>query len=238
MRREDVAIYDDHAVKWWDGSVRWVRTLQAMVPARFKRFDPEMEAAFGGWEGRDVLDLGCAGGFMTEALAARGARPIGIDPSQGAIAAARAHAAGEGIQIRYLNGVGEDLPFAEDSFDAVVCVDVLEHVESLRRTLDEVARVLRPGGLFLFDTINRNPLATFAVVTMAERVLRLLPRGAHDPAQFIRPRTLRTMLEARGFTVGPLQGLGPVGIDRRGDLRFGLLPLTTVVYIGAAQAAA
>lgn len=228
----DLSIYDSFAAKWWDGSERWIRTLQAMVPARFRAFD----AAIDDWAGKDVLDLGCAGGFMTEELAKRGARATGIDPSQGAIAAARAHAAGEGLQIRYEVGVGERLPFPADGFDAVICVDVLEHVESLRRTLDEVARVLRPGGLFLFDTINRNPLATFAVVTMAERVLRLLPRGAHDPAQFIRPRTLRTMLEARGFTVGPLQGLGPAGIDRRGDLHFGLLPMTTVVYIGAARA--
>jgi 2-polyprenyl-6-hydroxyphenyl methylase/3-demethylubiquinone-9 3-methyltransferase len=234
MRREDVEIYDEAASRWWDDSVRWVRTLKAMVPARFVHFDPIM----GDWRGKRVLDLGCAGGFMTEALAARGAEAVGIDPSQGAVAAARAHAAGEGLPIRYETGVGESLPFPADSFDAVVCVDVLEHVTSLDDVLAEVRRVLRPGGWFFFDTINRNPLAAFVVVTGAERILRLLPRGAHDPRKFIRPGELRAGLEAEGFAVGRFRGLGPVGIGARGDLRFGLTPFTGILYIGAAQAPA
>ena len=230
----DLTIYDDYAAKWWDGSERWLRTLQAMAPARFCAFDPVV----GDWTGREVLDLGCGGGFMTELLAERGASAVGIDPSQGAIAAARAHAAGEGLAIRYDVGVGEALPYAAARFDAVVCVDVLEHVERLRDTLAEVARVLKPGGWFLFDTINRNPLSAFAVVTGAERILRLLPRGTHDPAKFIRPSELKRALGELGFAVGPLQGLGPVGIDGRGDFRFGLLPSTAIIYIGAAQAPA
>ncbi len=234
MRPEDVAIYDAVAAQWWDDSVRWVRTLRAMVPARMAAFD----RVVGDWTGLDALDLGCAGGFMTEAIAARGARAVGIDPSQGAVAAARAHAAGEGLQIRYLNGVGEALPFDEDSFDVVACVDVLEHVNDLAEVLAEVARVLRPGGWFLFDTIDRNPLASFAVVTAAERILRLLPRGAHDPRKFIRPRELRAGLEKEGFAVGPFRGLGPVGVDRRLDLRFGTIPFTGIIYIGSARAAA
>jgi 2-polyprenyl-6-hydroxyphenyl methylase/3-demethylubiquinone-9 3-methyltransferase len=101
--------------------------------------------------------------------------------------------------------------------------------------LAEVRRVLKPGGWFLFDTINRNPLAALVVVTGAERVLGLLPRGAHDPAKFIRPAELRARLAALGFAVGPFRGLGPTGIDRRGDFTFGLLPLTAVIYIGAAR---
>ena len=234
MRREDVAIYDEVAALWWDDSVRWVRTLKAMVPARMAHFDPIV----GDWTGLRALDLGCAGGFMTEALAARGAEAVGIDPSQGAIAAARAHAAAEGLPIRYHSGVGEALPFRADHFDVVVCVDVLEHVTSLRDVLGEVARVLKPGGLFLFDTINRNPLAAFAVVTAAERILRLLPRGAHDPSKFIRPSELRTGLEREGFTVGPLRGLGPIGLDRRLDFRFGTTPFTGIIYIGHAHAPA
>jgi 2-polyprenyl-6-hydroxyphenyl methylase/3-demethylubiquinone-9 3-methyltransferase len=231
MRKEDVAIYDAAAAAWWDDSVRWVRTLKAMVPARFRAFDPVM----GDWRGKQVLDLGCAGGFMTEALAARGAEPVGLDPSQGAIAAARAHAAGEGLAIRYETGVGEALPFEEARFDAVVCVDVLEHVVNLEEVIGEVARVLKPGGWFFFDTINRNPLAALVVVTAAERILRLLPRGAHDPRKFIRPRELRRVLEKEGLEAGDFQGLGPVGVDSRFDLKFGLLPMTAILYIGAAR---
>ncbi len=232
--KNDLAIYDAVAGQWWDESVPWVRTLRAMVPGRFKLFDPIM-AAEGGWAGRDVLDLGCAGGFMAEALAERGAHVVGIDPAAQAIEAARAHAAREGHAIRYDVGVGEALPYADASFDAVVCVDVLEHVADLGAVLSQTQRVLRPGGLFLFDTINRNRLAAFAVVTMAEDVLGLLPKGAHDPALFIRPAELRAQLVEAGFETGRMTGFGPQWIDLKGRLRFGPLPLRIVIYLGSAR---
>lgn len=230
---QETAIYDAAAAHWWDDSLRWVRTLQAMVPARLAAF----EAEGADWAGREVLDLGCAGGFMAEALAARGARVEGIDPSVEAIAAARAHAAETGLEIAYRVGEGEALPYPDASFDAVVCVDVLEHVRDLDAVLAEVHRVLRPGGRFLFDTINRNALAAFAVVTVAERWLGLLPRGAHDPALFIRPADLRRALEGLGFEVGRFRGLGPVGVGRRGDFRFGRHPGTAIIYLGTARKA-
>lgn len=228
--RNDLSIYDTVAAEWWSDKIRWVRTLKAMVPGRLKWFDRHTD-----WAGRDVLDLGCAGGFMAEALDDRGARVTGIDPAEGAIAAARAHADANGRDITYDTGVGESLPYADDAFDTVVCVDVLEHVADLDRVLSEVARVLRPGGLFLFDTINRTLLARLAVVTMAEDVLRLLPKGTHDPAMFIRPAELRRAMSGAGLVPGPMTGLGPRGIDRHGDLRFGPLPLRAVIYMGVAR---
>ncbi|MEM1428853.1 MAG: bifunctional 2-polyprenyl-6-hydroxyphenol methylase/3-demethylubiquinol 3-O-methyltransferase UbiG [Pseudomonadota bacterium] len=228
--RNDLTIYDSHAADWWSDEVRWVRTLKNMVPARLKHFDKYVE-----WAGLDVLDLGCAGGFMAEALHDRGARVTGIDPAAEAIAAAEAHAADTGRAIDYTVGVGEALPYADNRFDAAVCVDVLEHVADLERVLREVARVLKPGGWFLFDTINRTALARFAVVTMAEDVLRLLPKGTHDPALFIRPKDLRQGLEAAGFAVEPFTGLGPRGLTRRGDPSFGALPFTFILYMGAAR---
>ncbi len=120
------------------------------------------------------------------------------------------------------------------TFEVVVCVDVLEHVADLNKVLAEVARVLRPGGLFLFDTINRNPLARFATITIAEKLLRLLPQGTHDPAMFIRPGELRHAMHGAGLVPGPMTGLGPRGVNRRGDLTFGRLPLTAILYIGIA----
>ena len=227
--RNDLTIYDAHADRWWSDEVRWVRTLKNMVPGRLSWFDQQID-----WRGRDVLDLGCAGGFMAEALAERGARVTGIDPAADAIAAARDHAAGR-HDIRYDVGVGEALPYVDGSYDAVVCVDVLEHVESLPKVLSEVARVLRPGGMFLFDTINRNLLARLVTITFAEDVLRILPKGTHDPAKFIRPRELTDALVAWGLTPGPMTGLGPRGIDRRGDFVFGRLPGTLVIYMGTAR---
>ena len=165
--RNDLTIYDRVADNWWSDEIRWVRTLKNLVPGRLAWFDRQID-----WQGRDVLDLGCAGGFMAEALAGRGAQVTGIDPAAGAIDAARAHARAGGLRIGYDVGVGEALPYDDASFDAVVCVDVLEHVADLTKVLAEVAHVLRPGGLFLFDTINRNPLARQATITSAEDLLR------------------------------------------------------------------
>lgn len=228
--RNDLTIYDKVADRWWSDDIRWVRTLKNLVPGRLRWFDRHID-----WQGKQVLDLGCAGGFMAEAMAARGARVTGIDPAAEAIAAARAHADASGLPIRYDVGVGEALPYPDAQFDAVVCVDVLEHVADLPRVLSEVARTLRPGGMFLFDTINRNALARLATITIAEDVLRLLPRGTHDPAMFIKPAELRRAMQNAGLVPGPICGLGPRGVNRRLDLTFGPLPLTAILYMGIAR---
>lgn len=230
VKRNDLGIYDDVAAQWWSDEIRWVRTLRNLVPARLAYFD-----RFVAWPGAAVLDIGCAGGFMAEAMAARGATVHGIDPSAGAIAAARSHARSEGLRIDYRTGVGEALPYEANRFDIAVCVDVLEHVASVEGVINEIHRVLKPGGWFLFDTLNRNPLAAFVAVTLAENVLRLLPRGTHDPDLFIRPAELRTHLLGAGFEPGRFTGLGPRGITRRGDLLFGRLPGTAILYMGTAR---
>lgn len=227
--RNDQTIYDAAAASWWSDELRWVRILRNMVPGRLAWFDRHVE-----WRDARVLDLGCAGGFLSEALARRGARVTGLDPAERAIEAARTHAAAAGLGIRYEIGSGEEMPFADGAFDAVACVDVLEHVRDLDAVLGEVRRVLRPGGRFLYDTINRNPLATFAVVTLAEDVLRILPRGTHDPALFLKPASLAAALRRAGLEPGETTGLGPRGLDRRLDPTFGPLPFTTVIYMGYA----
>jgi ubiquinone biosynthesis O-methyltransferase len=231
--RNDLTIYDRFAPRWWDGSVRWLRTLQNLVPARLAHFDTVTD-----WRGKAVLDLGCGGGFMAEALARRGAAVTGIDPAAQAIAIATRHAADTGLAIRYLAGSGEALPFVDGSMDIVVSVDVLEHVSDLGLVLAEVARVLKPGGLFLFDTINRTFLARLVIVFLGETVLRLLPPGTHDPAKFIRPAELGAALEKLGFTVAPFHGIGPRGLSRNFDVTFGAVPTLAIVYAGVARKSA
>jgi ubiquinone biosynthesis O-methyltransferase len=224
------SLYDREAEHWWDGSQRWLRALQNLVPARFAFFD-----RLATWDGQTVLDLGCGGGFMSEALAARGATVIGVDVSSGAIAIARRHAESKDLSIRYLVASGEDLPLPDASVDRVVCVDVLEHVRDLDQVLDEIRRVLRPGGVFLFDTINRTWLARFVIVFCGERILRLLPRGTHDPAGFIALAELDARLAARGFADRTFKGLGPRGINSRLDIVFGPLPGKQIMYMGCAR---
>ena len=230
--RNDLSVYRTHADDWWNGRLRWLRILQSLVPPRLEYF----AAVVGDWRGKSVLDLGCGGGVMAEALAARGAAVIGVDPSEPAVAIARSHATANHLSIDYRVGVGEDLPAESRSLDCIVCVDVLEHVDHLGGVLDEIRRVLKPGGLFLFDTVNRTLLASLIFVTFGEQILRILPQGVHDPRKFIKPSELRTKLLQRGFEVGRFVGLGPRGLNRRLDVTFGRLPTTAVSYMGHARA--
>lgn len=228
--RNDLRIYDEVATDWWTDNVRWVRTLKNLVPARLDWSDSFMD-----WTGKEVLDLGCAGGFMAEALAERGARVTGIDPAVKAIAAARRRAEATGQDIRYVVGVGEDLPHPDATFDIVVCVDVLEHVSDLEQVLTETRRVLKPGGLFFYDTINRTAVARFATITVAEDILRLLPKGTHDPQLFITPSELNAAMAKAGLVPGAQTGLGPRGVNCRADFVFGTLPFKSVNYMGVAR---
>jgi ubiquinone biosynthesis O-methyltransferase len=226
----DLRIYDTHGDHWWDGSRRWLRALENLVPARLSYFDQ-----FVNWQGARVLDVGCGGGFMAEAMAGRGAQVTGIDPAARAIAAAMAHAQAQGLAIHYAEGGGEALHFPDQSMDVVVCVDVLEHVTDLDRVLHEIGRVLKPGGVFCFDTINRNPLASLVIVLLGERVLRIVPPGTHDARKFIRPKELAEKLQAQGFEICAFAGLGPVAFNRRLDPLFGRLPFLTLMYMGHAR---
>ncbi len=232
LNRNSQSLYDEHAASWWDEPQKFQRSLKLLVRPRLQYF----EGIAPGWQGLDVLDLGCGGGYMSAALAERGAYVVGIDPSSASLQAARLHAAQAGLAIDYRQGIGEAIPAADRAFDRLVCVDVLEHVQDVAKVLAEVRRVLRPGGLFLFDTVNRSLLSSFLTVTVAEDILRIIPRGTHDPQKFIKPVELQRRLEMLGFTVGRTKfaGMGPVGINRRGDLVFGLLPLTWLVYLGFA----
>ncbi|MGE3877347.1 MAG: bifunctional 2-polyprenyl-6-hydroxyphenol methylase/3-demethylubiquinol 3-O-methyltransferase UbiG, partial [Parvibaculaceae bacterium] len=233
VTRNDLSIYDTYADRWWSGRVRWLRALHNLVPARLAGFEPIV----GDWTGKRVLDLGCGGGFMAEALARRGALVTGIDPSPGAIDIAWKHAAESGLAINYAVGTGESLDLADRSFDIVVCVDVLEHVTDLDRVIAEIGRVLKPDGLFLFDTINRNGLAALVMITFGENILRLLPPGTHDPARFITPQELESKLTEAGFSVGAFAGFGPRGVNWRLDPVFGRVPTLAVQYMGDARLA-
>ncbi|MAI58634.1 MAG: 3-demethylubiquinone-9 3-O-methyltransferase [Rhodobacteraceae bacterium] len=229
-KRNNLSIYNEVADQWWSDDIRWVRTLKNLVPARLSWFD-----RFVDWKDKSVLDLGCAGGFMSEAMAGKGAIVSGMDPATEAIEAARTRANLMGQDIKYTTGIGEELPYKDGEFDTVVCVDVLEHVSDLTKVVAEITRVLRPGGFFLYDTINSNLIARLATITIAEDILGLLPRGTHDPAQFIKPAELIKEVKNAGLVSGPQTGLGPRGFNRKGDFLFGPFPLKTVLYMGFAQ---
>jgi 2-polyprenyl-6-hydroxyphenyl methylase/3-demethylubiquinone-9 3-methyltransferase len=232
--RNQQTMYRSYAAEWWSGKHRWLRTMHNLVPARLTYFD----SIVGDWRGLSALDLGCGGGFMTEPLAGRGAKVTGVDPSEPAIAAAREHAKAGGLNIDYRVGTAEAIPLPDSSVDCVVIVDVLEHVADPAVVIAEINRVLKPGGLLLYDTLNRTRLAAFAFIFLGEDVLRIGPQGTHDPAKFITPAELLGMLRDGGFKTAPVVGLGPTGLNRRFDVTFGRLPTTAFMYMGHARKAA
>ncbi len=224
------SIYDLRPDQWWNDRDGPMAPLHWLTPARFDYF----RRVVGPLSDKSVLDVGCGGGILAERFAAEGAKVIGVDPMFACCRAGREHAASSRLPIDYARMRGESLSFAAGSFDVVVAADVLEHVDDLPRVLGEVARVLRPGGCLLFDTINRTWLARLVLVWLGERVLGVVPKGTHDPARFISPPDLRRMLAYEGMALGDITGLGPVGYWR-GRVRFGRLPWTSLSYLGWAR---
>lgn len=168
--------------------------------------------------GRLVLDAGCGGGLVARELAAAGAEVVGVDRSLGSLGVARRAVRGH---FRPAQGRLERLPFADGSFDAVVAADVLEHLPDLPAAVAELARVLAPGGSFVFDTVNRTFWSWFTGVFGLEQVLRMVPRGTHDWRLFIRPAELDRLLRGAGLAPVELCGLAPQigpGVVARGLL--------------------
>ncbi|MEM1293529.1 MAG: bifunctional 2-polyprenyl-6-hydroxyphenol methylase/3-demethylubiquinol 3-O-methyltransferase UbiG [Cyanobacteria bacterium P01_H01_bin.162] len=206
MVRNDLAFYDQQAAQWWDQTAT-VFPLSQLNPLRFQFFDRYVAD----WRGLQVLDVGCGGGYTCEFLAQRGAAITGIDQSAACIAAAHNHAQAMGLKIDYHPGVAEQLPFAGDRFDIVTCVDVLEHVQSVPTTIAEIGRVLKPGGLFLFDTINRTWQSRLLMIWLLEDWLRLIPQGIHDWQQFVPPQELKMRLQQANFSDVTIQGFDLFG---------------------------
>ncbi|MFE6921015.1 bifunctional 2-polyprenyl-6-hydroxyphenol methylase/3-demethylubiquinol 3-O-methyltransferase UbiG [Nocardia sp. NPDC057663] len=228
---------DDHffsawANSWWDTD-SMMNPLKSFNPLRFAYFDPYLEA---GWQDVRVLDVGCAGGYTTEFLDNRGAKVTGIDVSAKLIDAAEKHAAESGRAIDYHVGAAESLPFPDATFDAVTCVDVLEHVQSPAAAVREIHRVLKPGGRFFFDTINRTFRSRVMMIWVPERLLGIVPKGAHDFADFITPEEMNTYLDAAGFTaIGAPKGIAIRGQNKDGSLKAKLVSDMSALYLGVAR---
>ena len=176
-------------------------------------------AVFNGFGGKRVLDVGCGGGILAEALATEGARVTGIDPSERSLTAARDHAQRAGLAIEYRPGTAENLkaPGLEGSYDLVFAVDVLEHVDDLDRTLAGVAAVLAPGGGLGFLTHNRTIAGFLQVVWDEEYVQHTMPEGFHDFQRFITPAELTEKLARNDMVAQEMKGIarGGDGTSRR-----------------------
>ena len=167
---------------------------------------PYFERVLDGFDGKSVLDVGCGGGIFAEALARGGARVVGIDASERSLESARTHAAEQGLDIDYCYARAEEF-VPDERFDAVMAVDVLEHVEDVDRTLDACARALRPGGVLGFLTHSQTPEAFTELIWKGEYEIGFIPKGNHDFHKFLTPEDLNERLAARGLRTQDIQGV-------------------------------
>ena len=239
----DNQLYDRLGDTWWqeDSLLSLLRT--SINPARFGYMRRILTETLGvDPDGLAVLDVGCGGGLLAEEFAGLGCRVTGVDPSAESLDTARGHARASGLDIEYVEGSGEHLPFPDATFDAVYCCDVLEHVDDLQRTLDESARVLKPGGVYMYDTINRTRRSKLVMIKLFQewKSTALMEPNLHDWDMFIKPSELESGLRKAGLENRDLVGIGPrgnpIGMIRdlrkraRGDMTFGEFGTRNVMH--------
>lgn len=198
----EAAKFNALAARWWDpdGDFRPLHDING----------PRVEyiAARAQVKDRDVLDVGCGGGILTESLASIGARATGIDGADKALAVARLHQAESELNIDYRLIMAEELAAEQpESFDVVCCLEMLEHVPDPASTVAACAALVRPGGALFFSTINRSALAWATAIVGAEYVLGLLPRGTHRYDRLIRPDELASACRQAGLQVHDICGM-------------------------------
>jgi 2-polyprenyl-6-hydroxyphenyl methylase/3-demethylubiquinone-9 3-methyltransferase len=198
----ELAKFSELAHRWWDPAGEF-RPLHQINPLRLAWIDAKARLA-----GKRVLDVGCGGGVLAEAMARAGARVTGIDLAEKPLRVAQLHRLESGLAIGYELVSPEDLAERSPaSYDVVTCMEVLEHVPDPASTVRACARLARAGGDVFFATINRNPKSYLLAVVGAEYVLRLLPRGTHDYAKFIKPSELARWAREAGLDVQSLVGM-------------------------------
>jgi 2-polyprenyl-6-hydroxyphenyl methylase/3-demethylubiquinone-9 3-methyltransferase len=205
-------MYFQEDISWWDeGDDQETVFLRHFVnPIRFgffHRIIGKMPRAME--EGKKILDVGCGGGFLAEEFAKIGFEVTGMDPAPPTLKAASRHAEQNHLQIRYIQGYGEEIPLETGSFDYVACCDVLEHVDDVEKVIREISRVLKPAGLFFYDTINRNLLSYLAVIKIAQDwrfTAWEMPR-THVWPKFIKPSELIALMEKYGLVNQEIKGI-------------------------------
>lgn len=199
--RAELAKFDALAHRFWDPRGEF-RPLHILNPVRL-----DFVATRTSLRGRAVLDVGCGGGLFAEGLATLGAEVVGVDLAPGMIEVAQLHSLESGIAIDYRCVSAESLVATDERFDIVTCMEMIEHVPDPGATLRTLASLLRPGGELFISTINRNVKSFALAIVGAEYVMRLLPRGTHEYARFLKPSELASFARSAGFGLRDIAGL-------------------------------
>ena len=198
----EIAKFEELASRWWDRNSEF-KPLHDINPLRVDFID-----RIGSLAGKTVLDVGCGGGILSEAMAHRGADVTGIDMGEAPLKVAKLHGLESGARVSYRRITVEDL--ADEmpgGFDLVTCMEMLEHVPDPESVVRACARLVKPGGQVFFSTLNRNPKSYLFAILGAERMLKLVPDGTHDFNKFIRPAELGDWVRGAGLNVGEMSGL-------------------------------
>jgi 2-polyprenyl-6-hydroxyphenyl methylase/3-demethylubiquinone-9 3-methyltransferase len=198
----EISKFEELASRWWDPHSEF-KPLHDINPLRLDYIDQRAHI-----KGKKVLDVGCGGGILAESMALRGAEVTGIDMGAAPLEVAKLHMLESGVQLEYRQITAEALA-AEmpGQFDVVTCMEMLEHVPDPGSVIAACAALVKPGGQLFFSTINRNPKAYLFAIVGAEYLLRMLPRGTHDFAKFIRPSEMEGWTRATGLELQALTGM-------------------------------
>ena len=210
----EISKFESLAARWWDPNSEF-KSLHDINPLRLDYVNRAAKIA-----GKEILDVGCGGGILSESMAAAGAKVLGIDMGEEPLRVAELHTLETGVEIDYRQITVEHLADERPaSFDVVTCMEMLEHVPDPGSVIDACARLVRPGGHVFLSTLNRNPKAYLFAIVGAEYLLNLLPRGTHDFARFIKPSELDAWVRDTDLRITDITGLtyNPVTREYRLD---------------------
>jgi 2-polyprenyl-6-hydroxyphenyl methylase/3-demethylubiquinone-9 3-methyltransferase len=199
---QEISKFEELASRWWDPSSEF-KPLHEINPLRANWIDKRAEVAE-----KTLLDVGCGGGIFSEAMAQRGAIVTGIDMGDAPLAVANLHKLESGLNIDYFKATAESFSDSNfQRFDAVTCLEMLEHVPNPASVVKACASMTKPGGTLFFSTINRNPKSYLFAIIGVEYVLKMLPKGTHDFAKFIKPSELTSWIRDASLELQDITGL-------------------------------
>lgn len=198
----EIAKFEELASRWWDRESEF-KPLHDINPLRVDFIDQ-----LASLNGKKILDVGCGGGILSEAMAHRGAEVTGIDMGEAPLKVAKLHGLESGVSVSYRQITVEELASEQpESYDVVTCMEMMEHVPDPSSIVDACSRLVKPGGHVFFSTLNRNPKSYMMAIVGAEHLLKLVPKGTHDFKKFIRPSELANWIRQSGLQSKKITGL-------------------------------